>query len=341
MHTYDMAVVGAGPIGIEIAVALKQHGIDYVHFDAKQIAYTISWYAPQTRFFSSNERIAIAGVPFHTVEQSKATREQYLNYLRSVVEQFDLQIHTYEPVTDVQREHGHFVVTTHPAGGERQHHARRVVLCTGGTDRPRLLNIPGETLPHVSHYFDDPHKYFRRRVLVVGSKNSAVEAALRCHIAGAHVTMCYRSAGFPESSIKYWLLPELRSLTESGRIKTYAHATPAHISPTHVTLKLGAETSVDVQADFVLLMTGYEQDNTLLKRAGVELVGPSSVPEFNPATLMTNVPGVYVAGTCVGGTQGKFSVFIENCHDHAAKIIGHAFGIEVSRHALALGLAES
>jgi thioredoxin reductase (NADPH) len=147
----DVAIIGAGPIGLELAVALKRQGIDYLHFEARQIGYTISWFAPQTHFFSSNERIAIAGVPLQTSDQSKATREEYLTYLRSVVQQFDLKINAYEPVTGIQRRDGAFLLSTLPAGGEKTYRCRRIVLATGGTDRPRLLNIPGENLPHVSH----------------------------------------------------------------------------------------------------------------------------------------------------------------------------------------------
>src|SRR4051812_37431365 len=233
----DVAVVGAGPIGLELAVALKRAGIDYLHFDAKQIGYTISWFPPQTRFFSSNERIAIAGVPLQTPDQGKCTREQYLAYLRSVVQEFDLRVNTYEPVVAIDRNaDGGFVLTTHPAVGRRTYRARRLVLATGGTDYPRRLGVPGEDLPHVSHYFDDPHKYFRRRVLIVGGKNSAVEAALRCHHAGADVSLSYRRAGMPARSIKYWLLPEINSLIEWGKMQAWFGSRPTAIAPNHVTL---------------------------------------------------------------------------------------------------------
>src|SRR5437764_9193872 len=135
----DVAVIGAGPIGIELAVALKRAGVDYQHFDAKQIGYTISWFAPQTKFFSSNERIAIAGVPLMTADQSKATREEYLAYLRAVVTQFDLKIYTYEPLVGIERRDGRFVLTTRSSSGERRTHAKHLVLATGGTDHPRRL----------------------------------------------------------------------------------------------------------------------------------------------------------------------------------------------------------
>src|SRR3954447_3364369 len=292
-HT-DVAVIGAGPIGIELAVGLKRAGVEYLHFDAKQIGYTISWFAPQTRFFSSNERIAIAGVPLQTPDQGKCTREQYLAYLRSVVEEFDLRVNTYEPVVGIERgrggrgDAGDFVLTTRPSGGAagpRRYAARRLVLVTGGTDHPRKLNVPGEDGPHVSHYFDDPHRYFRRRLLIVGGKNSAVEAALRCHNAGAHVAISYRRAELPSKSIKYWLLPEINGLIESGRIAGYLGTVPTAIHPTHVTLdrahraggggdgegrspprgRMPPALPVDAPADFVLALIGYEQDNTLLK----------------------------------------------------------------------------
>ena len=321
----DVAIIGAGPIGIELAVALKRAGVDYQHFDAKQIGYTISWFAPQTKFFSSNERIAIAGVPLMTADQSKATREEYLNYLRSVVMQFDLKIRTYEPLIGIERQDHHFVFTTRASTGERKTRAKRLVLATGGTDHPRRLNIPGEDLPHVSHYFRDPHTYFRKRVLVVGGKNSAVEAALRCYNAGAFVSMSYRREMFPEKSIKYWLLPEINGLIQSGKIVGHFQTEPTKITPSHVTLCRQNQT-FDVPADFVLALIGYRQDNALFKLAGVELRGDCGAPAYNEQTMETNVPGIYVAGTAVGGTQDKYRVFIENCHVHVDRILAALTG---------------
>src|SRR5256714_3994733 len=324
--TTDVAIVGAGPIGLELAVALKQHGVDYEQFDARQLGYTISWFAPQTKFFSSNERIAIAGVPLMTADQSKATREEYLTYLRSVVTQFDLNIRTYEPLVAIERRDNEFILTTRPSIGERKTRAKRLVLATGGTDHPRRLNIPGEDLPHVSHYFHDPHTYFRKRVLIVGGKNSAVEAALRCYNAGAFVSMSYRREMFPEKSIKYWLLPEINGLIQSGKIVGHFQTSPTKITPSHVTLCRRDET-FEVPADFVLLLIGYRQDNTLFKLAGVELRGDCGAPVYDEQTMETNVPGIYVAGTAVGGTQDKYRVFVENCHVHVDRIVNALEGI--------------
>jgi thioredoxin reductase (NADPH) len=321
----DVAIIGAGPIGIELAVALKRAGIDYQHFDAKQIGYTISWFAPQTKFFSSNERIAIAGVPLMTADQSKATREEYLAYLRSVVTQFGLKIHTYEPLVGVEKQSGEFALTTDARGTTRITRAKRIVLVTGGTDHPRRLHIPGEDLPHVSAYFRDPHTYFGKRLLIVGGKNSAVEAALRCHNAGAKVAMSYRREIFPEKSIKYWLLPEINGLIQSKKIDGHFLTQPTKITPTHVTLCRANET-FDVPADFVLLLIGYRQDNTLFKLAGIELRGDCGAPVYDEATMETNVRGIYVAGTAVGGTQDKYRVFIENCHVHVERILAALTG---------------
>lgn len=324
---FDVAIVGAGPIGLELAVALKRAGVSYLQFDAKQVGYTVSWFAPQTRFFSSNERIAIAGVPLQTYDQTKATREEYLTYLRRVVQEFDLRVNTYEPVGRIDREAGGvFRLTTHPASGDRTYRARSVVLATGGTAAPRRLGIPGEDLSHVSHYFQDPHTYFRRRVLVVGGKNSAVEAALRCYHAGAQVAISYRRGAFKEKSIKYWLMPEITGLIESGRIGGHFETTPVEITPSHVRLRHADGTEVEEPADFVLLMTGYVADMSLARQAGVRLKDGSEAPEYDERTMETNVPGLYVAGTAVAGTQDGYTVFIENCHVHVDRIVRHLTG---------------
>ncbi|MEM8875135.1 MAG: NAD(P)-binding domain-containing protein [Planctomycetota bacterium] len=323
MQRTDVAIIGAGPIGIELAVRFKREGIDYVQFDAKQVGATMQWWPQGTRWFSSNDRIAIAGVPLITPGQEKATREEYLAYLRQIVTQFDLDVRTYEPVTDIDREDGGFVVTTEPAAGTTQTFAKRIVLATGGTDRPRKLDIPGADLPQVLHYYDDPHTFFRRKVLILGGKNSAVETALRCHHVGAKVSLAHRQDALPESSIKYWLMPEMKGLLKRNTIEGYFNAEAVKITPTHVTLKrtvAGSDETFDVEADFVLAMIGYEQDNRLFRLAGIELTGDDQRPAFDEATMQTNIPGIYVAGTAMGGTQQKYRVFLENCHVHIDKI---------------------
>ena len=336
-EAYEVAIIGAGPIGIELAVALKKAGIPYIHFEAGQIGATMMWWSPGTRWFSSNERIAIAGVPLVTPDQGKATRELYLSYLRQIVTMFDLPIRTYEPLTGVVRgSDGVFELTTSPRGGDRVTRARRIVLCTGGTDRPRRLGIPGEDLPHVSAYFDEPHAFFRQKVLILGGRNSAVEAALRCFHAGAKVSLSYRQSKLVEQSIKYWLLPEINGYLKTGEIAPYFLTNPIKITPTHVTLQHCGEQACagetfDVEAEFVLKLIGYEQDGQLFKSCGVELIDAQCKPAHNPQTMMTNVEGIYVAGTAIGGTQERYRIFLENCHVHVDRILSDITGRKVER----------
>lgn len=335
MNSTDVAIIGAGPLGIELAVAIKRAGISYIHFEAKQIGQTMSWWPAQTRWFSSNERIAIAGVPLQTPDQLKCTREQYLAYLRSVVQQFDLQINSYEPVVAIEKASDDFLLRTKPAGGSREYRAKHVVLVTGGTASARRLNVPGEDLPHVSHYFEDPHKYFRRRVLIVGGKNSAVEAAIRCQLAGAQVTLSYRREEFNAKSIKYWLYPEIMSLIRSGQIRAHFNTVVTNIDSAAVELAAvdnasslfaRAPSRFKVPADFVLLLTGYIADMSLARLAGVTLTAESEIPTYDERTMQTNVPGLYIAGTAVAGTQDRYKVFLENCHIHVDRIVASLTG---------------
>lgn len=331
-------IIGAGPIGLELAVPLKRLGVNYLHFDSGQIGQTVSWYPRQARFFSSPERIAIAGVPLHTIDQSKATREEYLSYLRSIVEQFDLQVRTYERITHIARERDGFVIRTLRGEEENAYAAQHVILAVGDMHAPRRLHIPGEDLDHVSHYFDEPHKYFRQRLLIVGGRNSAAEAALRCHRAGAKVSISYRRPNFDSSSIKYWILPELESLIKHGQITFHPCTSAKQITRGHVHLAPSDHLDCrdtppcepfNVEADFVLLLTGYVMDTTLFEIAGVELEGPHRAPHHNPKTMETNVPGLYIAGTAAAGTQERYRLFIENCHVHVERVVRAITGQEL------------
>jgi len=316
-------VVGAGPLGIELAVALKRAGIRYLHVEAGQIGQTMLAWPPMTRWFSSSERITIAGVPIQSVSQEKCTREEYLAYLRSVVMQFDLDIRTYDRVQEIARLREAFRITTRAGTCA----ARYLVLTTGGMAAPNLIGVHGEDLPHVSHVLADPHTYFRRRVLIVGGRNSAVEAALRLHHAGAHVTISYRGTSFPDR-VKYWLRPEIEYLVETGRITAHFQTVPIVILPEHVELRpAGGGHHFEVPADSVLLMVGYVADMSLFRMAGVELTSDGEVPTFDEQTMQTNVPGLFVAGTAVAGTQRSgVRVFLENCHVHVDRILAAITG---------------
>ena len=342
----DVVVVGAGPIGTELAVVLHAMGVDYVQLDAGQVGETVHGYPPHTTFFSSPDRIAIAGVPLRPPHESKATREQYLSYLHAVVDQFDLPVRTFCAVDRVCPMGGGFVLGT--SHGDL--HAKRVVLAIGDMHTPRMLGIPGEDRPHVSHRFGEAQRHFRRRVLIVGGKNSAVEAALRCQRAGAEVAISYRRAAFDPDHIKYWLLPEIEALIEHQAIKFYPETTPVAIGETSVTLEEGGVGGggerFDVPADDVLLLTGYDQDKSLFESAGVTLEGANRAPRHDPDTMMTDVEGLYVAGTAAAGTQHDFKLYIENSHPHVVKIARALTGREVPMRlvnaaAQTYGLAES
>lgn len=332
MSSHDVAIIGAGPIGLELAACLKQAGVDYIHFDAHQIGYTMTWWPRNTPFFSTTERLAIAGVPIQNNHQQRITGEDYLAYLRSVVEQFDLAVNTYEPVTALEAGSDGFMLITRSRWGERQYHARRVVVAIGDMHQPNMLHIPGEELPHVSHYFRDPHDYFRTRLLIVGGRNSAVEAALRCWRAGADVTISYRHAQFDERRVKHWLLPDLHAQIEAGTIKFLPETAPVEITPTQVTLvptpngRAGGELPFAHPTDFVLLNTGFRGEQQLLELAGVELHGENRVPAFNAETMETNVSGLYLAGTVAAGIQQRYTLFIENCHEQVGKIVAAMTG---------------
>lgn len=323
----EVAIIGAGPIGLELAVSLKRLGIRYIQFDAHQIGHTFTWWPRNTRFFSTSERIAIAGIPIQSVDQDRTTGEEYLAYLRGIVEQFDLQVNTYEPVISLEKRLGIFRMITHPLSGDRIYQARNVVVAYGDMHAPNRLGIPGEDLPNVTHYFSDPHPYFRKRLLIVGGRNSAVEAALRCWRAGSQVAISYRHADFDEQVVKSHLLPDLKAQIEFGNIKFFPNTVPVEIAPDCVVLEKVADNlsllgdQIIYPADFVFLATGFTAETGLLEKAGVRLSGSERTPEFDPKTMETNVAGLYLAGTAIAGSQRTYRIFIENSHDHVGRIV--------------------
>lgn len=339
----NIVLIGAGPIGLELASALKLAKISYRHIEAGQIGATINWYAPDTRFFSSPERIAIAGIPLYTKGQEKATREEYLNYLRTVASKYQLVIETFKRVSEItQNSDQTFTLkissSTTGVGGKDYNHnftntnlletiiARKIILAIGDMHHPNLLNISGEDLPHVSHYFEDPHKYFQKNVLIVGGKNSAIEAAIRLYRAGSKVTLVYRGKELSSDKIKYWLYPEIIHLIKKKQIEFLPSTHVKEISCNNVQL-VSNNQDLSISPDLVLLLTGYNQDSSLFEQLGIELSGPGKTPQYSRKTMETNIPGVYVAGTAVAGTQiGGVKEFIETSHIHVKRIMAHLKG---------------
>lgn len=328
IQTTTVIIIGAGPTGLELAVALKQKDIPFLIFDAGQIGHTIAWWPKNTHFFSTSERIAMPGLPLHVFDQQHPTGEQYLAYLREVVQQFELKINNFEKVTHIQKQEDGFVVNTETRLGKFTYQASQVVLATGGMAKPCKLNIPGEDLPFVTHYLHDPHLYFQRELLVVGGRNSAVEYALRCWRAGASVTISYRKENIGPKSVKPALLQDFETVVREGKIRFMPSTIPVEIRPDQVVLSGTDQDGLPIKGrkqiirpDAVLLCTGYVADMSLFKQLGVRLEGKEQAPWVNENTMETNLPGVYVLGTAAGGTQKKFEHFIETSHKHVPKIL--------------------
>jgi thioredoxin reductase (NADPH) len=267
-------------------------------------------------FFSTAERLEIGGLPF-VCTQPKPGRAEALEYYRRVAAHFGLQLGLFEAVTAVVKQAGHFEVTTAKA----TYRAGRVVVATGFYDKPVTLGVPGEALPKVTHYYNDPHFYAFQRVLVVGGNNSAVDAALECWRKGAVVTMVMQQPDIGER-VKYWVRPDVVNRIKEGSIAAYTQSTVKAIYPDRVVVQTpGAE--VVVPNDWVLAMTGYQPDFAFLRQMGVQLqANGRQQPVYNPHTMETNVAGLYLAGVVVGGMDTHLW-FIENSREHAEKIARH------------------
>jgi len=336
-------VLGAGPIGLETAAALSHAGLPVVVVDSGPIGATIwNQFPPATRFFSSPDRIAIAGCALTDAGQEKTSREEYLAYLRGVVDTLGLDVRTFHQVQRIER--GEDCFTLHistRSGSDVALNAKSIVFATGGTARTRSLGIPGEQLPHVGHDLGDPHQFHGRRVLIVGGRNSACESALRCWRAGAQVHLSYRGETIHER-VKYWIRPELQSLINENRVHGHFNTDVAEITPTAAILRSATENSTyELPIDDVLLQIGYEHDGRLMDSIGIERSGPDRRPTFDQDTMETNVQDVYVAGTAAAGTQDRFRVFIENCHIHAERIAAAMTGSPPPKSSATRALEES
>ncbi len=327
----DVLVVGAGPVGLEVAATASAKGLDVQVVDAGVIGQTImSQFPTATRFFSSPERLEIAGIAMPCSAEEKPTGEDYLGYLRSVVQTLHLPVRTFERVVDCRGQAGSFEVDTqNQVGLIRTWRTKHVVLATGGTQHSRTLGVQGEDLGHVSRLLGNPHRFFGRNVLVVGGRNSAIESALRIFRAGGKAWLSYRGEAIHER-VKYWLRPEVEALMEEGKIVNRLSTLVQRITPECVDLLHTSTGKVEsLVVDDVLLQLGFEQDSSILKRFGVDVDSDTQQPTFNRDTMESNVPGVYVAGTATAGTQKRFKVYIETSHVHASRIVAAMTGNDV------------
>src|SRR6186997_2188816 len=298
MSLRDVLIVGAGPSGLAAAIAAKQRNLDYVVVEKGILVNSIFNFPTHMMFFTTPELLEIGGLPLVT-PYDKPMRLEALRYYRRVVDTYSLQISFHEAVTAIEREDDRgtavFAVTTKtPRGVTRVRHARAVVLAIGYYDLPNYLGIPGEDLPHVSHYYTDAHPYYRRRVVVVGGKNSAAEASLELFRGGAHVTLVHRHATLGDS-IKYWVRPDIDNRIKAGSIAARFNTRVLEITPTMVVVEQDG-TRDEIPAEGVFLLTGYRPDADLMRGAGVECEDVSLMPAMNPETFETNVPNLFLAG---------------------------------------------
>src|SRR5688572_2868869 len=322
MPLRDVLIVGAGPSGLAAAIAAKQRGLDYAIVEKGILVNSIFNFPTHMVFFTTPELLEIGGLPLVT-PYDKPMRLEALRYYRRVVDTYALQISFHEEVTSIEREDDRgtavFAVTTRTDRGvTRVRHARAVVLAIGYYDLPNYLGIPGEDLPHVSHYYTDAHPYYRQRVVVVGGKNSAAEAALELFRAGVHVTLVHRHATLGDS-IKYWVRPDIENRIKEGSIAARFEATVVEVTPTAVIIEQHGQRE-SVPAEGVFLLTGYHPDARLMTAAGIACDPQTLAPQLSPETFETNVPNLFLAGGAVAG-RNTGSIFIENGRFHGEKII--------------------
>ena len=319
MAVRDVLVVGAGPSGLATAIAARQQQLDYVVVEKGVLVDSIYRFPVHMVFFTTPELLEIGGLPLVT-PYDKPTRLEALRYYRRVKDAYGLQVALRERVSSLEREgDGSFTVTcVAESGVTRTRGARAVVLAMGYYDHPVMLGIPGEDLPHVSHYYREAHPYYGQRVVIVGAKNSAAEAALELFRAGAHVTLVHRGADLGDS-LKYWVRPDIENRIKEGSIAARFNTTVREIRRTAVVVESGTNQEA-LPADAVLLLTGYRADTALMRAAGVEFDPETEAPVYDTETFETTVPNLFVAGGALAGKQTG-TVFIENGRFHGQRII--------------------
>lgn len=317
MEGRDLIIIGAGPIGLACAIEAKKAGLDYLIIEKGCLVNSLYNYPHNMTFFSTSERLEIGEVPFIS-NNPKPTRPEALEYYRRVCTSWKLNVRLYEEVQKVtQDSRKQFQITT-PKG---TYSTRALVLALGFYDQPYLLNVEGENLPKVKHYYDEPHPYFGQKVAVIGAANSAVDVALETWRKGAEVTMVIREDKIRES-VKYWVRPDIENRIKEGSIKAYFNSTVTKITPSTIEIET-PRGIVTLENDFVLAMTGYQPPFEFMKSIGIRFQQDNfHTPVYNETTIESNVPDLYLAGVVIGGLQTN-KWFIENSRVHAEIIINN------------------
>ncbi len=312
---FDVVIIGAGPIGMACAIEAKRKNLKYLIIEKGALVNSLYNYPLYMTFFSTAERLEIGGIPFANIT-SKPGRQEALEYYRRIQQYFELNIHLYEEVLNIKsKDELKFIKTNQSA-----YYSKNIIIATGFYDIPIYLNIPGENLPKVSHYFKEAHPYAGQKILVVGANNSSVDAALECWRKGADVTMVIRK-GEIHHRVKYWVKPDIENRIAEGSIKAYFYSNLTSIHEKSVSIQT-PEGEIEIENDFVLALTGYRPNFEFLESCGIELSDDGLfIPNYNPETMETNVPGIYLAGVVCGGME-THKWFIENSRMHAEMILG-------------------
>lgn len=312
----EIAIIGAGPIGLACGIEAKQAGVSCVLFEKGCLLNSIYNYPANVIFFSTPERLELGSIPFITAAP-KPTRVELLRYYTRVAQEYALDIRLYERITTVAPKQGKFWLRSSRG---REILANKVIVASGFYDHPNYLGIPGENLPKVSHYYKEAHPYFKQKVAIIGGQNSAVEAALEIFRAGAEkVTLVHRRPKLGDG-IKYWVLPDIENRIQEGSIQAFLQARVIEISEPWIRIRKEDGTEIELENDFVLALTGYHPDFDFLRNLGIELDGTQFRPLHDSSTMESSVPGMYVAGVVVGGLDGN-KIFIENGREHARLIM--------------------
>ncbi|MEO8398981.1 MAG: YpdA family putative bacillithiol disulfide reductase [Ignavibacteriaceae bacterium] len=311
-NNYDIIIVGAGPIGLTCGIEAEKRKMSYLIIEKGCLVNSLFNYPTNMTFFSTSEKLEIGEVPFVS-HGDKPTRRESLEYFRRVKNSWKLNVNTYERVNSIIKEENLFQITT----DKKSYQSKFVVVATGFYDYPNLLNIPGEELPKVHHYFDEAHPYAYLNVVIIGAANSAVDVALETYRRGSKVTMVIRENKIKDS-VKYWVKPDIENRIKEGSIKAYYNSVVTKITEGQVEIET-PNGKIKIENDFVFAMTGYHPDFEFLKNAGINISDDMHIPQFNEETFETNVKGFFLAGVVCGGMEtGK--LFIENSRDHAEKI---------------------